>query len=401
MRVPSGRKEDVLVLVGVMFAGFACGKGASSRQLTCSSTSSGFSVTLSDAALGTGSLHNCTFDSLGRPTKMTVTFASGEIATCSGLQYIPGQVSRATCWTSDGKNSCVVPATGSPDPFDSSFSWGCRSPSYEEPGFVESCVWNRTMSTIAGPPPTASNSVDLQGGAFGAADFDTPSFRKTVPVKILNPVAGLVVEPGVVIRDDATSENSKVVLTVKNQGASGLCNLAFLGFRWLDATGSVPAALKDKYPYASIYGSLTRGPTGDIVSGCLRVGEVGFLLDSGSAFSDVAAVELDLGSQTLPAGETPVGLVPESYDIGVCGTVPSYRAKVRNAGTSSVWLESGGWGGWVIALDAVGNSIGAGGLGSNRPQAIAPGETIDLIGSMGHTAPGDRLRIFTTFSSSF
>lgn len=398
---PIERAGVVALLGSVVLAPFGCGKGSSSQNLTCSATSSGFSVALSGADVASGSIHNCTFDNVGHATRMTVTFGSGEIATCSGLQYAQGQLVRATCWTSDGKSSCVVPDSSTPDPFDPTFAWGCRGPAYDEPGFLQSCVWQGTTSMTAGAPPTMSNSAELQGGALGESSFDTASLTKMVPVKVLNPIAGVVADQAFLVRQSAAAENSQLVLPVKNEGSDPLCNLGLLGFRWLDATGAVPVALKDKYPFSGIDGSLERTTDGDLRSGCLRAGELGYLTDAAMAFSDIASVELDLGNQASPAGDVPIGLVPDSYDVGVCKDLPMYKVKVRNAGTSPVWLASGGSGGSVVAIDSNGLPVGGGGMGANHPGAVAPGETIELLGSMGHTASAARVRIFTTFSLSF
>jgi hypothetical protein len=264
-----------------------------------------------------------------------------------------------------------------------------------------SCTWDLGSGTPMGTAPTGDNSADLGGATVGTAAFDASSLRRTVPVTVATPLAGITVGQAYLLRTTATDETAYLVLSVKNTGTGYPCFLQAKTYRWLDANDQILNTTNGPYLTGSV-GSVSSTIDTDT---CLAAGETGYLIEielaSNGAALYSAVTSIDIGFESTAPGTVPAQkLVPSRYDVGTCaaGRTTRIQAPASGAelalGTSLsaetlaplVYLDDGGLPvAWAFA---------------RQPQStnLEPGSTANVyVGSAGAPAVA-RFQAFLPFS---
>jgi len=226
------------------------------------------------------------------------------------------------------------------------------------------CSWNLGSGTAQGTPPTGDNSADLAGATFGTDPFDAAQQRRTVPLTMTSPLAGLSVGN---VYLTGFSGGAYLVVPVSNTGANIPCFVQTAAYSWTGANGQVlvgqaadAASTANAGTADSIYlyGSNAVVSTTFTSDTCLAPGETGYLVDvaidpTGSVYSSVASVEIEL--QSSFNGSTPTAkLLPTAYDIGTCRGNRAARVLGTASGSEISVGGAGGDFGLAVFLDATG-----------------------------------------------
>jgi len=260
----------------------------------------------------------------------------------------------------------------------------------------DACTWNLGSGAPEGSAPTQDNSADLTGTTFGTDAFDVTQRRRTVPVTVATPIAGIALGPAYFTRPIAGDESAALTLVVTNSGTDFPCFLTATTYQWLGATGQVLNTTSGLYLDGSV------GFVNDVTDTdtCLAPGETGYLTDVQAAegsplYSAVVSVAIGLassGSGTTPAAK----FVPNRYDIGTCAGNRTLRVEGIASGAGVSVGNSAGDLAPTIFLDAAGLPVGWSLLSPMQPANVALGATAYFFDN-GPEPAVSRARVFLPF----
>lgn len=259
----------------------------------------------------------------------------------------------------------------------------------------DACTWNLGSGVPEGSAPTQDNSADMTGATFGTDAFDVTQRRRTVPVTVATPFAGIALGPAYFTRPIAGDESAALTLVVTNSGTDFPCFVTATTYQWLGATGQVLSTTSGLYLDGLVgFVNVTDTDT------CLAPGETGYFTDVQAAegsplYSAVASVSIGLassGSGTTPAAK----FVPNRYDIGTCAGNRTLRVEGIASGAEVSVGDLGGDLAPAIFLDATGLPVGWSLLSQMQPANVAVGAGAYFFDN-GPEPAVSRARVFLPF----
>jgi hypothetical protein len=264
-----------------------------------------------------------------------------------------------------------------------------------------SCTWDLGSGTPMGPAPTGNDSADLGGATVGTVALDASSLRRTVPVNVATPLAGITIGEAYLLRTTATDETAYLVVSVKNTGTGYPCFLEAKTYRWLDANNQILNTTNGPYVTGSV-GSVSSTIDTDT---CLAAGETGYLIEielaSNGAALYSAVTSIDIGLESTATGTVPAQkLVPSRYDVGTCaaGRTTRIQAPAAGAELGLGTAQSSGTLAPLVYLDDGGLPVGW--SFAHQPQAsnLEPGSLASVyVGTEGEPAVV-RFQVFLPFN---